>query len=61
MKRLAVGRQLGLTSAGDEAYSIVTCRAARGDLIYNTGKYFFISQSVSWTRYSSHSFRFSST
>ena len=28
---------------------------------YRTDKYFFISQSVSWTRYSSHSFRFSST
>ena len=38
--------------------------AARGGLTssaYRTARYFFISQSVSWTRYSSHSFRFSST
>jgi hypothetical protein len=28
---------------------------------YSTARYFFISHSVSWTRYSSHSFRFSST
>jgi hypothetical protein len=31
-----------------------------GGLSYRTARYFFISQSVSWTRYSSHSFRFSS-
>ena len=35
--------------------------SSAGEANYRTARYFFISQSVSWTRYSSHSFRFSST
>lgn len=49
------------------AVSWARLRRGRADLIvsdqstHKTARYFFISQSVSWTRYSSHSFRFSST